>query len=303
MAAVLSLSLSLSRVSRSVRASAPSNVAASTLRPPTSTARASSSSPCALASRPLSAAISRSSARTCSSTAATRCGASAAPTRSAPATPSSVASSRCTCASARSPQTASTRRTPAATPVSATILNSPMSPVRATCVPPHSSRLEPMSSTRTVSPYFSPNSISAPSFWASSIGTMRACVAALARISALTMASTCASCALVSGASWLKSKRVRSSSTSEPFCCTWPPRTSRSALCIRCVTLWWRIVRARRWPSTRATKTSPSSTSPSTMRPWWPCTLAWTLTVSSTTTRERALRSSPRSPAWPPLSA
>ena len=73
--------------------------------------------------------------------------------------------------------TASTRRTPAATPPSATILNRPMSPVRCTCVPPHSSRLEPMSSTRTSSPYFSPNSIIAPSFCASSIGITRACVA------------------------------------------------------------------------------------------------------------------------------
>ena len=32
-----------------------------------------------------------------------------------------------------------TRRTPAAIPLSATILKKPMSPVRATCVPPHSS--------------------------------------------------------------------------------------------------------------------------------------------------------------------
>ena len=49
-----------------------------------------------------------------------------------------------------------------------------MSPVRCTCVPPQSSRLEPMSSTRTSSPYFSPNSIIAPSFCASSIGITRA---------------------------------------------------------------------------------------------------------------------------------
>lgn len=60
---------------------------------------------------------------------------------------------------------------------------------------------------------------------------------------------------------------------------------------------------ARRWASTRATQPSPSSISPSTTRPWWPCTEAWTLTVSSTITRERALRSSPLSPTWPPLSA
>ena len=51
-----------------------------------------------------------------------------------------------------------------------------MSPVRCTCVPPHSSRLEPMSSTRTVSPYFSPNSIMAPVFLAASMSITRACV-------------------------------------------------------------------------------------------------------------------------------
>ncbi|CFW04017.1 Uncharacterised protein [Bordetella pertussis] len=43
-----------------------------------------------------------------------------------------------------------------------------MSPVRRTCVPPHSSREKPMSSTRTVSPYFSPNSAIAPPLTASS---------------------------------------------------------------------------------------------------------------------------------------
>ena len=118
-----------------------------------------------------------------------------------------------------------------------------MSPVRCTCVPPHSSRLLPMSSTRTSSPYFSPNSIIAPIFCASSMRITRACVAALARISALTSASTCAICASVTGALCAKSKRVRSALTSEPFCCTWAPSTSRSALCIRCVALWLRTVR------------------------------------------------------------
>ena len=51
-----------------------------------------------------------------------------------------------------------------------------MSPVRATCVPPHSSRELPMSSTRTSSPYFSPNSAIAPPFTASSYFMMRAVV-------------------------------------------------------------------------------------------------------------------------------
>ena len=36
---------------------------------------------------------------------------------------------------------------------------------------------------------------------------------------------------------------------------------------------------------------------------WWPNTAAWILTVSSTSMREVALRSSPVSPTWPPDSA
>ncbi len=46
-----------------------------------------------------------------------------------------------------------------------------------------------MSSTRTVSPYFSPNSIMAPVFWADSMSITGAWVAWLARISALTRRS------------------------------------------------------------------------------------------------------------------
>ena len=43
-----------------------------------------------------------------------------------------------------------------------------MSPVARTCVPPHSSRLKPgIETTRTVSPYFSPNSAIAPAAIAS----------------------------------------------------------------------------------------------------------------------------------------
>jgi hypothetical protein len=46
-----------------------------------------------------------------------------------------------------------------------------------------------MSARARSSPYFSPNSIIAPVFWASSMSITAATVAALARISALTMAS------------------------------------------------------------------------------------------------------------------
>jgi hypothetical protein len=58
---------------------------------------------------------------------------------------------------------ASMRRTPAEMLPSYTILHTPISPVRLTCVPPHSSRLNPgTETTRTCSPYFSPNSAIAP---------------------------------------------------------------------------------------------------------------------------------------------
>ncbi len=110
-----------------------------------------------------------------------------------------------------------------------------MSPVRVTCVPPQSSRDVPMSSTRTSSPYFSPKSIIAPSFCASSMPIVRAFVGWLSRISALTISSTRRICSSVSGALCAKSKRVLSGSTSEPFCWTCVPSTSRSALCMMCV--------------------------------------------------------------------
>ena len=67
---------------------------------------------------------------------------------------------RCTAASPL-PVTASMRRTPLAMLDSEMILNSPMSAVEATCVPPQNSTLNDSSivTTRTVSPYLSPKNI------------------------------------------------------------------------------------------------------------------------------------------------
>ena len=89
---------------------------------------------------------------------------------------------RC-CAALRAavPVSASMRRTPAATPLSATPAIRPMSPVRRTCVPPHSSTDQPsvlpppspIATTRTSSPYFSPNSARAPDARASSSAISR----------------------------------------------------------------------------------------------------------------------------------
>src|SRR6266540_2173205 len=67
------------------------------------------------------------------------------------------------------------RRAPAPTEDSERITNGPISAVQRTCVPPQSSREKPgISITRTSSPYFSPKSIIAPSFRASSIGVTKA---------------------------------------------------------------------------------------------------------------------------------
>ena len=226
-----------------------------------------SSSPALAARLPFRPASSFSSARCTSSSAAILPPSSAGDDFSMPAAAPSRACKSLTQVSAFSPVIASTRRTPAATPPSATILNRPMSPVRATCVPPQSSRDDPMSSTRTSSPYFSPNNIIAPVFLASSIGSTRARVAAFASTSRLTSRSTSAISAAVIGWPCAKSKRVLSTSTSEPFCCTCGPRTSRSALCSRCVAEWLRMI-ARRWlVATAAVTASPIFSVPDSSRP------------------------------------
>ena len=60
------------------------------------------------------------------------------------------------------------RRTPDAMPDSPITLSRPMSPVARACVPPHSSvENSPNEITRTRSPYFSPNSATAPASIAS----------------------------------------------------------------------------------------------------------------------------------------
>ena len=93
------------------------------------------------------------------------------------------------------------RRTPAEIALSARIRNNPISPVARVCVPPQSSiengllasappRLVPMETTRTSSPYFSPNSARAPEALASSMPISRVDTASFCRITALAMSST-----------------------------------------------------------------------------------------------------------------
>ncbi len=220
MALDLSLPFNWSSVSRSVFTSAPSSFTARTFTPFTSMALPARSSPCEVAILVFMRATSFSSAFMLSSVAASFASTSCGCALSVLATRARRSASCCACAIATVPAIASTRRMPAATPPSETMRKSPMSPVRATWVPPQSSREEPMSSTRTSSPYFSPKSIIAPSFCAASIGMTRAVVGSLRRTSALTIFSTRRISSADIGAGWLKSKRVLSSSTSEPFCST-----------------------------------------------------------------------------------
>ena len=128
------------------------------------------------------------------------------------------------------------RLTPAATPASARILNPPISAVLPTWVPPQSSMDTPgTSTTRTTSPYFSPNMAVAPFALASAMAISSAPTSTASPIHPLTSDSSSASCAAVGERGALKSKRSRSKFTSEPACDTSSPITSFSADCRRCV--------------------------------------------------------------------
>ena len=290
-------------VSRKTCASAPSKRAAKILMPLTSTAWVANSSPWLAANLEFTFSNSRSAWRKLSCSWVTRLTKSPGWVLSTAAASLILSSRSCKKCKAFCPVTASTRRIPAATPLSETILRVPISPVRATCVPPQSSFELPISSTRTSSPYFSPKSIMAPVFWASSKDITFAEVAALVKISRLTISSTCLIWAAVMGALCVKSKRVLLASTKEPFCCTWSPKISRKALCRIWVALWLRMVSVLCSTSTSALMESPTLSSPSATSPWWPNTSAWILKVSSTVKRTPSLRNSPLSPTWPPDSA
>ncbi len=77
-------------------------------------------------------------------------------------------------------------------------MNSPMSPVRRTWVPPQSSvDCGCTLTTRTRSPYFSPKRATAPAFFASSSAMTFVSAPALSRIHPLTRSSTFSSCSVV----------------------------------------------------------------------------------------------------------
>ena len=136
------------------------------------------------------------------------------------------------------------RRTPAATPPSATMTKQPMSPVALTCVPPHSSMLKPGTlTTRTLSPYFSPNSAIAPAAIASCVERTSVVTGVLRQICSLTIRSMRSISSRVTGWKWTKSKRSRSGATSDPACFTCVPSTSRKR---RVQQMRRRVVAARR---------------------------------------------------------
>ena len=143
---------------------------------------------------------SRSRRRRSSSSAPSRLGRSSSGALSSAAAAFATCTSALACLRAAMPVSASMRRTPAATPLSATTEMTPMSPVRRTCVPPQSSTDQPMvfaavasrpsTTTRTSSPYFSPNSARAPEAMASSSAISRVVTGAFCSTTALAMSST-----------------------------------------------------------------------------------------------------------------
>ena len=108
------------------------------------------------------------------------------------------------------------------------MLTRPMSPVRATWVPPQSSTEKgrpalsppgtlPIDTTRTSSPYFSPNKARAPESIASSTSIRRVTTGSFCKRTRLAMSSTSASSLSLIGFGWAKSKRSRSAGDERPL--------------------------------------------------------------------------------------
>ena len=105
--------------------------------------------------------------------------------------------------------------------------NAPISAVERTWVPPHSSReTSGISTTRTCSPYFSPNSIIAPSSRAWSCVVTKMCSGWFATTCSFTIPLDLGELLGASAAPpWRKSKRSLSGPTYEPAWVTWSPST------------------------------------------------------------------------------
>ncbi len=249
-------------------------------------------------------ATSWSAARFSSSSFSTRAVSSPTGARKSSDRRSSVRSCSRRCASAPWPVSASIRRTPDAMPVSPITLSSPMSPVARAWVPPQSSvENSPNEITRTRSPYFSPNSATAPASIASGYDISRTEALAFASIHWFVRSSIRSISSGDSGASCVKSKRSRSGATSEPFCSACGPSTERSAACKRWVPEWLRTVAARASASTVSVAGSSTFTLPDTTRPRCTTSSPVGRCVSRTSIFPRGVAITPRSPTCPPLSA
>ena len=94
---------------------------------------------------------------------------------------------------------------------------------------------------------------------ASSIGVSNACTGRFSKTCSLTISSTRSRSSAVSACGWVKSKRSLSGRTAEPAWRTWSPSTSWSALCRRCVAVWFAIVGKRTFQGTTARTRSPAA--------------------------------------------
>ncbi len=164
------------------------------------------------------ASTSRSRSRLCRSRRSTEVSSSddGGTLRSRPRSLSRARSDRATCW-ATAPVAASARRTPAATPPSDRRRKVPTCPVALRCVPPQSSRLQsPIFTTRTTSPYFSPNRAIAPRARASSRPIRAVETGKSSRTLSLTISSILSICSCSDAVKCVKSNRSLSGATRDP---------------------------------------------------------------------------------------
>ena len=98
------------------------------------------------------------------------------------------------------------------------------------------------STTRTMSPYFSPKSTIAPSLRASSSVVSKMCSGRFAKIARLTRCSICLALLRrqLRGVREVEAELVGTHGRARLLTCS--PSTSRSAACSRCVAVWFAIV-------------------------------------------------------------
>ncbi len=161
-----------------------------------------------------------------------------------------------------------------------------------------------MVTTRTRSPYFSPNSAMAPCFFASSMLMISAVTSSSRESTSLIFCSTSVRTEPGTAFGEPKSKRKRPGEFSEPAWAAVGPSASRSAWCVRWVAEWARAMARRRLTSMAAYAEAPTVTSPTWTDPLCtetPGTGCWTSRTSMTAPVSSLMR--PWSASWPPPSA